>query len=193
MSMPRTAIERQCRRAPVQRVRFIERHAELALLQTGRDVRMRARVDVRVHAEADRRARSRPRGDAGQVIELARRLHVEAEDAGAQRRLPFPPRSCRRRRRRRWPDRRPPRARARARRPTRCRSRCRAARTDRGSRATDWPSSRSRRGAAGPRTRRRTHERRASAAPANRRSKAFRIARRSTTAARLRRKARRRA
>ena len=47
---------RHLRRAPVQRVRVVERDAELALLESGRDVRMRQRIDVRIHAKADRRA-----------------------------------------------------------------------------------------------------------------------------------------
>ena len=79
---------RQRRGAAVESRRVGEGDAELALLEPGRDVRMRLRVDVRIDAEADRRARPGARGDArARRSSSRRRLDVEAEDAGAERRL----------------------------------------------------------------------------------------------------------
>ena len=71
----------------VERRRVGERDAELALLQSRRDVRMRLRIDVGIHAEAHRGDLSHAGGNGRQVRELARRFDVEAEDAGRERRL----------------------------------------------------------------------------------------------------------
>ena len=155
---------------------------------------MRLRIDVGIHAEADRRALAERAGDA------RRGGRARGADSTLKHRMPAASAAsisavgladtgehdlAR--------DRRPPRSRARARRRTRCRSRCPArAKQVRAPRGSSWPSPRSRRGAACRRTRRRTRERRPRARRANRRSRACRSARRSRQAARLRRGARRR-
>ena len=52
--------------------RLAEVDPELALLEAGRDVRMRLRVDVGIHPEAHGRASSASRRDALDGVELLR-------------------------------------------------------------------------------------------------------------------------
>jgi hypothetical protein len=63
--------------------------AELVLAQPGRDVRVRAGIDVGVHAQRHRRTSSERTGDVGQALQLAAGLHVEAAHARPQRGLDF--------------------------------------------------------------------------------------------------------
>ena len=53
---------------------IVERHAELAGLQAGADVRMALRVDVRVHAKRHPDAAPWERGQRVDPIEFARRI-----------------------------------------------------------------------------------------------------------------------
>ena len=69
----------------VEAHRFIVRHAELILLESGGNVRMRPRIDVRVHAQADWCALARVSRDAVEPPELALRLDVEAHHTGIER------------------------------------------------------------------------------------------------------------
>src|SRR5205823_13945607 len=67
--------------------RLAEVDPELALLEAGRDVGMGLRVDVGVHAEADRRAHPAPRRHALDGVELLRRLDVDHEEVRVERGL----------------------------------------------------------------------------------------------------------
>ena len=62
----------------------IVRDAELVLAQPGRDVRMRAGVDVRIHAQRHRGALAERAGDAVQPQQFALGLDVEAAHARLQ-------------------------------------------------------------------------------------------------------------
>ena len=84
-SIPTTWRWREALAVAVQPERVLDGDAELVLPQTGRDVRMRLRVDVGVHADRHRCALPRLGGDALDALELAGRLDVEAEDAGGER------------------------------------------------------------------------------------------------------------
>src|SRR5262245_23683787 len=68
----------------IRREGALERDAELTLLQSGGDIRMRVRIDVGVHAQRYRRALVRTAGDGVQGLELGLRLDVEAQDAGLE-------------------------------------------------------------------------------------------------------------
>ena len=83
--------------------RLVEGHAELVVLEARRDVRVRLRIDVRVHPDADRRRPVHPGGHALEVLELGLRLDVEEADAGLEGLRPSPPRSCPPRRTPPWP------------------------------------------------------------------------------------------
>ena len=78
---------RHARGAAVEQRSVGECDAEFAFLESGRDVRMRERIDVRVYAKAHRRDRAHACRDAGELIELARGFDVEAEDARGERRF----------------------------------------------------------------------------------------------------------
>ena len=73
----------------VQRSRIGEGDAEFALLQARGDVRMRQRIHVRIHAEADGCDQARAAGDRIETSELGGRLDVEAVDADVKRRSHF--------------------------------------------------------------------------------------------------------
>src|SRR4029077_8138057 len=75
------------RRAAVQLHGLAVRDAELARFQAGCDVRVRARIDIRVHAQRYRSALTERGGDARDGLQLELGLDVEAQDAGAQRTL----------------------------------------------------------------------------------------------------------
>lgn len=77
----------RCPPVEIQSIR--ECDAELAFLEPGRDVRMRPRIDVGVHAKAHRRNSSGAGRDRRQSVEFGRGLDVEAKDAGGQRRFHF--------------------------------------------------------------------------------------------------------
>ncbi len=71
---------------PAQGRRLVQGHAELASLEAGRDVRMRARIDVRVHPQGHARAGALGTGDRRDAAELTRRFRVDglqAEGHGA--------------------------------------------------------------------------------------------------------------
>ena len=141
---------RQARGLPVHSHRALVGDAELVAAQPGGDVGMGLGVDVRIDAQADRRALAGCRGQLRQRQQLRFALDVEASHADGQRERATRRSSCRRPRtpratgRRRWP------ARAAARRPTRCRSRSLPPRRSAGPPGWSWPSSRSRSDAGGP-------------------------------------------
>ena len=77
--------------------RVLQRDAELVAAQSGRDIRMALRVDVRVHAQRDaRHAAGGPRA-SGDAIELAGGLRVDRAHVLRDRVLQLVTRSCRRR------------------------------------------------------------------------------------------------
>ena len=61
---------RHARGGDIQTLRVAVRDAEFALAQPGRDVRMRTRVDVRIHAQRDRRTLAEPASDLRDALEL---------------------------------------------------------------------------------------------------------------------------
>ena len=67
--------------SPAQVARFVDRHAELVGLEAGRNVRMAARVDIRVDADGDAGARLTLARDRVDPFELALRLRVDRLDA----------------------------------------------------------------------------------------------------------------
>ncbi len=70
---------------PAEVARFVNRDAELVGLEARRDVRMAARVDVRIDADRDPRA-CLPRAREGvDALELAFRLGVDRLDAEVDR------------------------------------------------------------------------------------------------------------
>ncbi len=75
--------------APVESERVFEGDTELALLETGRDVGVRFRVDVGIHPQRNRGDLACASGDRIQRLELGGRLDVEAPDAGRQRGFHF--------------------------------------------------------------------------------------------------------
>src|SRR6185437_7325607 len=62
-----------------------ERDAELAVAMTGRDVRMRSRVEIGIDAQADRRLNPEPLRDRGDAAQLGTRLDVDHQDIGFER------------------------------------------------------------------------------------------------------------
>ena len=80
---------RERRRVAVQRGGLVDADAELALLEARRDVGMRARIDVGVHAKADRRHFSHPTRDGRKHRQLGGGFDVEAQDVGSERLLHF--------------------------------------------------------------------------------------------------------
>ena len=79
----------ECGRVAIERQSIGDRHTELVFLETSRDVGMRFGIDIRIDAQADRRALAKAGGDAGQTIQLAGGFDVEAEDARLQRGFHF--------------------------------------------------------------------------------------------------------
>ncbi len=75
-----------------------QRHAELAVAMAGGNMRMRPRIEIGIHAQADRRAMLHAARDLGHAMQFRARLDVDHQDAGFERRLRSPRRSCRRRR-----------------------------------------------------------------------------------------------
>jgi hypothetical protein len=65
--------------------RLLDGDAELVLAQAGRDVRVRPRIDVRVHPERDRRADAHAASHDRDPGELARALDVEHAHARLER------------------------------------------------------------------------------------------------------------
>ena len=86
---PADVDEWQAGGAAIELERIAEGHAELALLQSGRDVGVCLRIDVGVHPQRNGRAPAHAAGNGIQRLELGRRFDVEAADAGRQRRLHF--------------------------------------------------------------------------------------------------------
>ena len=68
---------------------FIDPDSEFAVLEAGGDVGVRARIDVRIHAEADRGRTAHSLRDGGEHRKLGRRFDVEAEDIRAEPLLHF--------------------------------------------------------------------------------------------------------
>jgi hypothetical protein len=76
---------RHGRRLAVQARGVLIRHAELALPEPRRDVRMRLRVHVRVDAERDRRTLAELACDLRDALQLVLGLEVQAEDSRLER------------------------------------------------------------------------------------------------------------
>ena len=66
-----------------------ERYSEFAVAMTGRDVRMRAGVEVRVDSQADRRASAHPGRDARHAMQFGGGLDVDHQDARLDRGFQF--------------------------------------------------------------------------------------------------------
>ncbi len=75
------------RRTAVQVEGVCVRHAELVLFESGGDVGVRLRIDIRVDAERDRRRRTVRLGHLVDAREFGCRLDVEALDVGLERLL----------------------------------------------------------------------------------------------------------
>ena len=86
-AMPVTSRLRRARGAQVRGLGVAQRNAELVLGEPGRDVGMRARVDVRIHAQRDPRAHAERAGRRVEQLELSERFDVEARDVGRERRV----------------------------------------------------------------------------------------------------------
>ena len=76
-------------RAAIEVERMLVGDAELGLLQTGGNVRMGLRIDVRIDAQADRRLLAALAGNFIQALQFRDRLDIEAENAGFQPQLHF--------------------------------------------------------------------------------------------------------
>jgi len=75
--------------AAVQGKRLVEGHAELVFLETRGDVGVGARIDVRVHAQRDRRGLAEASGNCRDPFQFRRRLDVETGDTLRQREFDF--------------------------------------------------------------------------------------------------------
>ena len=73
--------------AAIQLGRLSVRDAELARFEAGRDIRVRAGIDVGVHSQRYRRALAEPARDLRDLLQLEFGFDVEAPDPGAQRPL----------------------------------------------------------------------------------------------------------
>src|SRR5690606_40384197 len=72
---------------PVQGFGFLEGHPELVFAQTGGDVGMRARVDVRIDSQGNRRPAPQALRDPVDALELGGGFDVDAADVGGNRLL----------------------------------------------------------------------------------------------------------
>ena len=77
---------RQRARLGVVLVHLRERHAELTVAMTGGNMRMRPRVEVRIHPQADRRTPLHSAGDLCHAMKFRARLDIDHQDTGFQRR-----------------------------------------------------------------------------------------------------------
>src|SRR5207249_2970866 len=73
------------RRLPVKPRRLFVGDAEFGLAQTGRNMRMRARIDVGVDAQGHRRDLAQFRGNLREPLELVFGFHVETQHARLKR------------------------------------------------------------------------------------------------------------
>ena len=80
---------RHAGRTPVEPLRVRMRDAEFGFAQSGRNIRMRARVDIRVDAQRDRRRAPKPLRDARHALQLGFRFEVDAADAVRERKFDF--------------------------------------------------------------------------------------------------------
>src|SRR5580704_5659195 len=78
---------RQRARFRVVFVDLRERHAKLAVAMAGGDVRMRAWIEIRIHAQADRRAMLHAARDFCNAMQFRARLDIDHQDARFQRGL----------------------------------------------------------------------------------------------------------
>ncbi len=85
MWMPATSRPGSLRRLGVEPRRIVERHAELVLRLAGGDLGVRLGIDVGVDAQGDAGGAAEARRHLAQRLELGLRLHVEAENALAER------------------------------------------------------------------------------------------------------------
>ena len=82
---PLEAHVRELPRAAVKRRRLLDGNAELALFEAGGDIGMRARIHIRIDAQAHRRHAAQGAGNVVQPLEFGVGFDVEAMNPGRKR------------------------------------------------------------------------------------------------------------